>query len=43
MDEKERHEKLQIDYQTLEQDVDGLIKMERLFNDVKGRQLETSA
>jgi phage shock protein A len=42
LDEKERHERLQLDYETLESDVQSLIKVEKLFNEIKGRQKETS-
>ena len=40
--EKERSDKLEIDYDTLNQDVAGLIKIERLFNEMKAKQQETN-
>ena len=38
--EKEKYQKLQIDYETLEKDVEELFKIERKFNDMKNKQTE---
>lgn len=40
--EKERSDKLEIDYDTLQQDVAGLIRIEKLFNEMKAKQQETN-
>jgi chromosome segregation ATPase len=41
--EREQHEQLQVRYEELDRDVTNLIKMERLFNDIKGKQANTLA